>query len=170
MIERTFDSGLLVREVEYQLDEQPGGSHIGSIVKSVDEQRFLLSVAYPAMKAENNMAKDGYRDYAPADVVELGAWRFMLKGAELGMWHQDGYDHCAHVVESYIYRNPIPWEIESADGSVQTICKGDWLVGTLLEPPTWALYKSGLIGGLSPQGRAARKAAPPDQVARLRSS
>ena len=169
-IERIYEGGLLAREVLYALGEPPQQEAVGTIVKSVDEDRYLLTVAYPADKLDANVAMDQHRDFAGAEVVEKAAWRFMQKGAKLGMWHQDGYDHCAEVVESYIYRNPVPWEVPAADGTVQTVCKGDWLLGTILEPPTWALFKAGLIGGMSPQGRATRAAVSQERLAELRSN
>lgn len=139
-----------------------------TVVKAIDEQRFLLTVAYPAMKADVGVAQDGHRDFAPADVVERAAHNFMLKGAKLGMWHEDGHDDCAEVVESYIWRAD-PWVVKAEDGSTQTIMPGDWLVGSILSEESWAMYKSGTIGGVSPQGRAQRKIPSADSLAQLRS-
>jgi hypothetical protein len=168
-IEREFTNGVLSREVEFQVTSTRETA-VGAIVKAEYPDRYLLSVAYPAMKADGKMAKDGHRDFASPEVVEKAAWRFMLNGANLGMWHKDGFDHCAEVVESYIYRNPEPWVIQATDGSTQTICKGDWLLGTILQEPTWALYQAGIIGGVSPQGAAARAQVSPERLAELRSA
>jgi hypothetical protein len=61
------------------------------------------------------------------------------------------------VVESYIYRNDQPWDL--GDGLV--VRKGDWVVGAILSPEAWSLYKSGRISGWSPQGSARRHRARP---------
>ena len=163
-IERVYSNGLLAKEVEYHVVHQPQVTATGIVVKEGLEDRFLLTVAYPAWKADPSMAADGHRDFASDEVIEKAAWRFMLKGAKLGMWHQDGQDHCATVVESYIYRGP-DWMQD--DG--QVVCKGDWLLGTILQPETWSLYKAGLIGGMSPQGAASRGEPSAETLARLRS-
>lgn len=168
-IERTFAGGQLVKEVEFCVVGQPETATTGLVMKEGAEDRYLLTVAYPAMRLEKNMAADGHRDFASERVVEIAAWRFMQKGAQLGMWHQEGFEQAAECVESYIYRNPVPWDIPMPDGSTQQVCKGDWCVGSILQPPTWALYKAGLIGGMSPQGRAARGPASDSRLAELRS-
>lgn len=139
-----------------------------TVLKASDEDRVLLTVAYPANKADTVQALDGYRDFASARVVEKAAWSFMRKGAKLGMWHQDGNDHCATTVESYIYRGP-DWVTKAADGSEQTITAGDWLLAVECTPATWDLYKSGKLGGVSPQGTAKRRTPSDEALANLRS-
>ena len=154
----------------FQSIDHPEARVHGPVVKEQNEDRYLLNVVYPAMRLEPKGGKDGFRDFASAGVVEKAAWRFMQKGAKLGMWHQEGYDHCAEVVESYIYRNPDPWFIKDDAGAIiQEVWEGDWLMGTILQPPTWSLYKAGLIGGVSPQGEAARIYSTPARLAQLRS-
>lgn len=140
----------------------------GVVLKADDEKRFLLTVAYPAMKADVTVAMDGFRDVAPAPVVELAAWNFMRKGARIGMWHEPGNEGCAETVESTIYRGP-DWVLTADDGSEQVIKAGDWLLGLVLDEPTWAMYKSGQIGGVSPQGTAKRRKPTGDDLAGLRS-
>ena len=140
----------------------------GFVIKSDDEKRFLLTVAYPAMKADASVGKDKHRDFASADVVEKAAWNFLRKGAKVGLWHEPGHDDAAEVVESYVWRGE-PWLIKAANGTDQTIMAGDWLVGLVLSEPTWELYKSGDIGGVSPQGRGKRKVPDAATLAKLRS-
>ena len=148
--------------------DQPDQAATGFVVKSDDEKRFLLTVAYPAMKADVSVAQDGHRDFAPAEVVERAAWNFMLKGAKLGLWHEAGHEGCAETVESYVWRGP-DWTIKAADGTEQVIKAGDWLLGVICDPDTWAMYKAGLIGGVSPQGTAKRRRPSAEALAQLRS-
>lgn len=141
---------------------------VGTVIKADDEKRYLLTVAYPAMKADVSVAQDGFRDFAPAAVIEKAAWNFMLKGAKLGLWHEAGHEGCAQTVESYVYRGP-DWTIKADNGSDQIIKAGDWLLGVICDEPTWAMYKSGAIGGVSPQGTAKRKKPTAESLAELRS-
>lgn len=140
----------------------------GLVLKSDDEKRYLLTVAYPAMKVDAYKGKDQRRDFASAPVVEEAAWNFLRKGAKVGLFHKAGHEDAAEVVESYIWRAD-PWLIKAANGTEQTIMEGDWLVGLVLSEDTWALYKSGDIGGVSPQGRAKRKVPDAATLAKLRS-
>jgi hypothetical protein len=137
------------------------------IIKSNAEQRYVLMVAYPAMKADVSVAQDGHRDFGQADVIEQACFNFMRKGCKLGMWHKEGYNP-GEVVENYVYRGPT-WVMKSDNGIEQTIMAGDWLCGMILTPEAWRLYKDGAIGGASPQGRAKRKQPSPDTLSRLRS-
>jgi len=85
------------------------------------------------------------------------------------MWHEKGHaDEAGEVVENYIWRAD-PWVIKAVDGTEQVIMAGDWLVGMRLPPPTWALYKAGLIGGVSPQGGAKRRLPSAETLERVRS-
>jgi len=83
------------------------------------------------------------------------------------MWHKEGYDP-GEVVENYIYRGPT-WIVKSDDGTEQTIEPGDWLCGMILTPEVFAMYKAGIIGGASPQGKAKRRVPDADTLAQLRS-
>jgi hypothetical protein len=56
-----------------------------------------------------------------------------------------------------------------ANKADQIIKAGDWLLGMVLEPDTWALYKSGKIGGVSPQGSAKRRVPTAEALSELRS-
>ena len=140
----------------------------GMVVKSADEQRYTLTVAYPANKADVGVAQDGFRDYASAHAVEKAAWSYLRKSPNVGLWHQDGTDGSGEVCESYIYRGP-DWEIKATDGSTQVIKAGDWLMGIIWSKSTWPLVKQGLIGGVSPQGKAKRRTPEPGSIANLRS-
>lgn len=139
----------------------------GAVIKADDAQRFLLTVAYPAWKPDVSVAADGHVDVAPDKVVERACWNFALKGAKLGMWHEDGHGDAGVVVENYVWRGD-PWVIKAADGTEHTITKGDWLVGIICSEETWALYKAGRIGGVSPQGGARRRPADPQTLERIR--
>lgn len=164
----TVDDDGTVTIVTPQAPPAPARDIAGLVLKSDDEKRFLLTVAYPAMKADTSVAADGHIDFAPAPVVETAAWNFLRKGAKVGLFHKPGHADAAEVVESYIWRGD-PWVVKAADGTDQTIMPGDWLVGMVLQPDTWSLYKSGVIGGVSPQGTAKRKKPDPSTLAQLRS-
>lgn len=140
----------------------------GTVIKSNDEQRYVLMVAYPCMKADTAVAQDGHIDFGQAPVIEQACFNFMRKGCKLGMFHKDGYGDCGEVVENYIYRGPT-WVTKGDDGTEQVIEPGDWLTGMILTPEVWAMYKSGIIGGASPQGKAKRRVPDASTLARLRS-
>lgn len=145
-----------------------GSGVAGLVVKSEDERRYTLVVAYPADKADAAIAADGYRDFAGKAAVEDAAWSYLTKSPQVGLWHADGTDGAGQVVESYIYRGP-DWQITAADGSTHLVKSGDWLMGIRWTPETWQDVKSGRIGGVSMQGSAIRRPAPADAVASLRS-
>lgn len=138
----------------------------GTVVKSNDEDHFLLMVAYDPHRMPLRGA-DKRIDIASPRVLEKGCWRYMAKGAKTGMWHQPGHADEAICVENYIYRNPVPWVIKSLDGRETVIKEGCWMVGFILGNEAWALYKSGRIGGVSMQGGAARTLATPESLARI---
>jgi len=119
-------------------------------------QRYVLGIAYQA-GPDPRIAKgaDGGRDYFSAAELEKAAWSYLRNGAGVNLFHTDGTEGHAEVVESYVYRGP-NWDL--GDGVV--VKSGDWLVGAILDEPAWALYKSGRITGWSPQGRAKRRSAP----------
>jgi hypothetical protein len=139
----------------------------GVVVKSAPERRFTLTLAYPANKADVSVAADGHRDFASAEAVEDAAHAFM-KSPSIGLWHQDGTDGAGTVVESYIWPAD-DWTVKAADGTEQTIRKGDWLLGIVWSEDTWPLVKEGHIGGVSMQGAARRRQASPEALAALRS-
>ncbi|MEE1838204.1 XkdF-like putative serine protease domain-containing protein [Streptomyces sp. SP17KL33] len=117
-----------------------------------DEQRYVLGVAYQA--GPDPMIKrgaDGGRDFFSPEELEKAAWGFLQNGAQVGLFHADGTEGAATVVESYIYRGP-DWAL---DGGV-VVKSGDWLVGAILDEHAWQLYKSGRVTGWSPQGSARR--------------
>jgi hypothetical protein len=125
-----------------------------------EEQRFILGIAYRA-GADPAIAKgmDGGRDFLSEAELEQACWRWAQGGPRVGLFHLDGTETgadgeaTATVVESYIYRSEIPWDL--GDGLV--VRKGDWVVGAILSPAAWLLYKQGRISGLSPQGIARRR-------------
>lgn len=140
----------------------------GVVVKSTEEQRYTLTVAYPANKPDVAIAQDGHRDFASAEAVEKAAWSYLRQSPRIGLWHQDGTDGAGTVCESYIYRGP-DWRVTAADGSEQIIKSGDWLMGIIWDDASWPLVKQGLIGGVSPQGRAKRRTPSREALANLRS-
>ena len=167
MTEATFKLRIQI-EADEPIVSEPVRELSGSIIKANEEQRYVLMVAYPAMKADVSTAQDGFRDFGQPDVVEQACFNFMRKGCKLGMWHKDGNADCGEVVENYIYRGPT-WITKSDDGTEQTIEPGDWLCGMILTPEVFAMYKAGVIGGASPQGKAKRKIPDPNVLAQLRS-
>jgi hypothetical protein len=133
------------------------GAAQDDVAKSGEEQRYVLGVAYQA-GPDPRIAKglDGGRDFFSEIELEKAAWSLMFNGPRSGLFHIDGTDAdggAAQIVESYIYRNEQPWDL--GDGII--VRKGDWLVGAILTPRAWDLYKAGKIGGFSPQGVARRR-------------
>lgn len=139
------------------------------LLKSEEESRFLLLVAYSPNKMPLRGA-DGYIDVARPEVLEKACWRFMDNGAQAGMWHEAGHEKAARVVENYIFRSDVPWVVKCPDGSEQVVQKGDWVVGLILSPKAWRMFKAGLIGGGSLQGGAKRSPASQETLAYLRSA
>lgn len=132
-----------------------------TLLKSVDEKRYTLSVGYPADLADVAVARDGHRDFANRDEIEKAAWGYLANGGQVGLHHADGTEGHGSVVESYIYRGP-DWTEEN-----QVIKSGDWLIGIVWDEPTWAEIKKGAIRGTSMQGTAKRRAPNPADVARV---
>jgi hypothetical protein len=120
-------------------------------------QRYLLGIAYQA-GPDPRIAKgaDGHRDYFTAVELEKAAWQLMADGPAVGLFHADGTEGHARIVESYIWRGE-PWTLTDTGGNETVVRKGDWLVGAVLDPVAWRLYEAGHITGWSPQGVARRK-------------
>lgn len=117
-----------------------------------DEQRYVLGLAYQAGRDEHiNVGADGGRDFFTPDELEKAAWAFLRKGPTIGLAHAAGTEGSGQVVESYIYRGP-DWDL--GDGVI--VKAGDWLLGAILDPYAWQLYKAGHIDGWSVQGTARR--------------
>jgi hypothetical protein len=140
----------------------------GRIVKAEDERRFTLGLAYPALKPDVAVAKDGHIDYVSMEALEKAAWGWMQKNRSIGVYHADGTEGSGNLVESYIWRAD-PWVVKCADGSEQTIREGDWLAGVVWSEKSWPMVKSGAIRGYSPQGGARRRVASESDLAKLRS-
>lgn len=121
-----------------------------------EPQRYVLGVAYqPGQDPRIAKGLDGGRDFFTEEELEKAAFSLMRNGPKSGLFHIDGTDDnggAAQIVESYIYRGP-DWDL--GDGIVVT--KGTWLVGAILTPRAWDLYKAGRLNGLSPQGSARRR-------------
>ena len=120
------------------------------------EQRYVLGIAYQAGPDPRiKKGQDGSRDFFSEVELEMAAFNFLRNGPVVGMFHADGTQGAATVVESYIYRGP-DWPVPGPNGDVTVVKKGDWLVGAILSPEAWALHKRGLVTGWSPQGVARR--------------
>ena len=138
------------------------------VLKAAEERRYTLGLAYPAMVAPGRGA-DGYNDFISPEALERAAWEWMAKRREIGLFHQDGLEGHATVVESYIYRGP-DWEVVSpVDGTNVVIKAGDWMLGTVWDEHGWELVKAGLVRGWSPEGGARRRVPTEDRLAQLRS-
>jgi len=124
------------------------------VCKSAEPQRYVLGIAYQA-GPDPRIAKgqDGGRDFFEAAELEKAAWEFLANGPRVGAFHLDGTgeDGLATVVESYIYRGP-DWDL----GDRIVAKSGDWLLGAILSPAAWDMYRHGLVTGWSPQGVARR--------------
>jgi len=143
-------------------------SIVGLVVKTVAEQKYTLTVAYPALRADTSTAQDGHRDYASKEAVEAAAWSYLQAHRQIGLWHQNGTENAGTLVESYIWPATAPeWTVKTAAGEY-TVKAGDWLVGVVWSPEAWQMIKSGQVGGLSMQGRAARARPTGEAIAALR--
>jgi Putative phage serine protease XkdF len=117
------------------------------------ESRFVLGLAYQAGRDPRiKKGQDGGRDYFEPEELEKAAWSF-LRGRQpkAGLFHAPGTLGHIDITESYIYRGP-DWDV----GNGLIVKAGDWVVGGILDEPTWALYKQGRITGWSPQGTGRR--------------
>lgn len=133
-----------------------------AVIKSVDEQRYTLSLGYAANLADAAKARDGHIDFASPETVEKAAWDYM-QNPEVGLYHEDGTNGAGRVVESYIWRGP-DWQVSDDF----TVTKGDWLIGVQWDEPTWGEIKAGRINGTSMQGRTERRTPSPADVARVK--
>jgi hypothetical protein len=124
------------------------GPHAVSVVKSSDEQRYTLGLAYPSGSPDDT---DAHNEYMTAPELERTAWSYVAKGRIVGLWHVDGTEGSGTVVESYIWRGP-DWTVGDT-----VIKSGDWLLGVVWDPASWGLVKAGLVNGLSIQGTAVRR-------------
>lgn len=119
----------------------------------LNEQRYVLGIAYQAGRQSSiTKGQDGHRDYFTHAELEKAAWKFLADGPrEVGLFHMDGTEGHATVVESYVYRGP-DWTVGDT-----VVKSGDWLMGAILDDVAWGLYKDGRISGFSPQGTATRR-------------
>lgn len=139
-----------------------------NLIKSQDERRYSLGIAYPAMRADKAVAADGHRDFVSAEALEKTAWAFLKTGG-VNMLHTDGTDGHADIVESYIYRGP-DWNFTSpVDGKEYAVKEGDWLLGTVWDQEGWQMVKAGIINGFSPEGGARRITPSAERLLELRS-
>lgn len=141
------------------------------VVKTTDDRRYTLGVAYPAMKADVSTAADGFRDFVSPETLEKTAWDWMTNHRAINLFHKSGdsFDGHGTVVESYIYRGP-DWHVPSpVNGSTYAIKAGDWLLGAVWDSYGWTLVKSGLVNGWSPEGTASRIAVDQERLSQLRS-
>lgn len=139
----------------------------GRLIKSEDERKYTLTMAYPANTPDAGVARDGHQDFATADEVEKAAWSYLANSPNIGLWHENGTDGAGRVVESYIYRGP-DWVIKAANGSEQTVQAGDWLLGIQWDDEGWSAIKEGRGNGVSMQGRTNRRTPSPLDMAHLR--
>jgi hypothetical protein len=132
------------------------------------ERQYTLALAYPANRADRSVAADGFRDFASPAVLEEAAWRYMRKGAKVGLLHAKGTEGHGTVVESYIYRGP-DWEIYTPTGEKVMIKAGDWLMGHIWDDLAWDGIKRRRLTGLSPQAKVRRRIPSAETLAGLRS-
>ncbi len=146
----------------------PDGVDAGcAVFKALDEKRYTLGLAYPAMKADVGKAMDGFRDFAGPEVVEKAAWGYAKDHRQIGLMHADGTEGAGEVVESYIYRGP-DWTMKGLGDADVTVVAGDWLLGVQWSPDAWAAIKSGEVQGLSFHGSARRSLPDAGRLAELR--
>jgi hypothetical protein len=139
-----------------------------NVIKAQDERRYSLGIAYPAMRADKAVAADGHRDFVSAEALEKTAWQFLKTGG-VNMFHQDGTDGHAEIVESYIHRAP-DWSFTSpVDNKEYVVKTGDWLLGCVWSEEGWQMVKAGMINGFSPEGGAKRVTPSAERLLELRS-
>jgi len=142
------------------------------VMKSASEQQFTLGVAYPAMKADAQVAADGHRDFISPEALEKTAWTWLTQFRDVNLFHSGDPAHSGHFTptESYIWRGP-DWEVASpVDGNTYKVCKGDWMLGGVWDDHGWALVKSRAVNGWSPEGGARRVTPSAKRLAQLRSA
>jgi hypothetical protein len=179
-IERIYEGGLLVKEISEEMvddllvkqaviDSGGDADALMTLIKSNEEQRVTIGVAYPANKPDVNVAADGHIDFASKEVVEKTAHRWLKERQEIGLYHRAGTEGHGVVVESGIHRGP-DWIEKAPDGSTHIVSDGDWVLGVEWDRPTWNLVKAGLINGYSPQGGGTRRTPSDEALAGLRSA
>jgi hypothetical protein len=138
-----------------------------NIIKTVPSRHYTLGPAYPAMVAPGKGA-DGFNDFISEDALEKAAWSWMSKHRTIGLFHQDGLEGHADVVESYIYRGP-DWHVTSpVDKQEYVIRPGTWMLGVTWDDTGWDLVERGLVNGWSPEGAAQRSVPTAERMAQLR--
>lgn len=138
------------------------------VLKSAEERQYTLGLAYPAMKPDVGVGKDGYKDFISQDNLEEAAWNWMANHRQINLFHESNTTGHGTVVESYIWRGP-DWNITSpVDNSFYRIVYGDWLLGAIWDDYAWGLIKKGLVNGWSPEGTAIRAEASSNRIATLR--
>ena len=166
MFKLTLPDGSTYEGAEGAARSQWDGETVkGVVIKSNDELRYTLCVAYPVDQADIQKARDGYRDFASSEALQKAAWSFMDNGGDVGAFHAPGTDGAGRTVESYIL--PCDWVVKAVDGEEYTVKAGSWMQGTIWSPTAWELIKSGEINGMSMQGGARRRAPTPADVARV---
>ena len=123
------------------------------VLKSLDDQRYVLGVAYPAARL------DGHAEFMNPAELEHTAWDYLRRGREIGLVHADGTTQHGDVVESYIYRGP-DWELVDASGRTQVVKAGDWLLGVIFDERVWPAIKARQLDGWSIDGVAKRRRIP----------
>lgn len=126
-------------------------------VFKAEEQRYTLTVVYPASKKGEEQG-DFHGDVMYESELEKSAWNFMDKGTgRVGLMHRPGTAGAGKVVESYIWRAP-EWKMQDTGGNEQSVSPGDWVMGIVWSPEAWAAIKGGTITGVSLQGAASKVA------------
>ena len=134
------------------VDDEPAAP----VLKESAEQRYVLGVAWmPGQHTWITKGQDGARDFMTEENVEKAAWGY-INHRGVNIFHTDGTEGHARVVESYVYRGP-DWTITDTSGAEQVIKAGTWLVGSVLDEAGWAMYKAGQIAAWSAQGTARRR-------------
>lgn len=137
------------------------------VVKTTEERRFTLGVAYPAMKADVARAADGHRDFVSPEVLEKTAWEWLAKSRDVNLFHQRETLGHFTPTESYIWRGP-DWQVDSpVDGKPYVVKAGSWLLGGVWDELGWAYVKAGLVNGWSPEGGARRSVPTPERLAQV---
>jgi hypothetical protein len=140
------------------------------VLKTSEEKRFTLGVAYPANKPDATRAADGHRDFVSPEVLEKTAHEWLHKHRDVNLFHKEGTSGHFTPAESYIWRAP-DWRIVSPiDDQVYVVKAGDWILGGYWDDYGWQLVKAGLVNGWSPEGTAKRSKPSPERIAQLRVS
>ena len=96
---------------------------------------------------------DAHGDIYGARDVQLAAWFFMEKFANIGLMHEKFINGDVKILETFIA--PVDMMLVATDGTKRSIKKGTWMMRVrILKDELWGEVKAGLLTGFSIGGIA----------------